>query len=168
MKEETKARFIDAAKGFLDAIESVPADKFNDKPFERSWSAAQAAQHIFLAIQGVPKLFEMRTEADQRDPAKNIVELRNIFTNYDTKLDSPAFILPEDKNYDKEEMVNALREKFDAIKKSIEENDLNGVVADVPFPGMGTMSRYEWIWFTIFHTDRHAKQIREIGRLVTA
>jgi len=167
MKDITHQQFIQSSENFITALELFTQENFNIKPFDKSWSAAQVAEHIFLSVKGLPQLFEMPTTEQPRDYAQHLDTLRKIFLNFDVKLDAPAFIIPSDKDQDKTSLVESLRNSFKEIETAVNTKDLTQVIADVPFPTIGPMSRYEWVWFTIFHLQRHTKQLHEIHRFVT-
>jgi hypothetical protein len=166
MNEETLKAFRETADAFIATLEGYDDNNFNAKPFVQSWSGAQVAQHIYLSVKGLPTLFAMKPDERKRDHTKNIGMLRSTFLNFDSKMEAPKFIIPEDIQYEKTKLISLLRQSFDAIANAINDSDLTEVVPGVEFPGVGALSRYEWAWFSVFHTQRHTRQAEEIYKLV--
>ncbi|MBE7179216.1 MAG: DinB family protein, partial [Mucilaginibacter polytrichastri] len=40
--------------------------------------------------------------------------------------------------------------------------DLSMLCLGFDFPGLGFLTRYEWLYFNIYHTQRHIRQLRNI------
>ena len=76
-------------------------------PFEGSWTAGQVAQHILLSSSSV-EVLRGPVKKTKRAPDEGIENLRSIFLDFDTKLESPEFIMPQNKVYDKEELLRLL------------------------------------------------------------
>jgi hypothetical protein len=168
MKQETSEKFIQTTNDFVNVLESFDEQQFNERPFEKSWSAAQVGDHIFLSVKRLPLLFAGAATGEKRDHAAKIEMLRSVFLNFETKIDAPAFIIPSEEPYDKTELIRSLKESFTAIAEAIQQYDLTEEMAGSEFPRAGFLTRYEWIWFVIFHTERHTRQLREIKKLVVA
>ncbi len=55
--------------------------------------------------------------------------------------------------------IKAIRKKLCLIAA---QKDLNAICLDTEFPTLGFLTRYEWLSFICFHTERHTKQIQNI------
>src|SRR5690606_15667531 len=66
-------------------LSSFEPDEINKVPFEGSWTAAQAAQHLFLSQKDMDKLLLTQTEEVNRPADANAENLKNIFLNFDQK-----------------------------------------------------------------------------------
>jgi len=153
-----------AKDDFLKTLALFAQDNFNTVPFEGSWTAGQVAQHIFKSIDGVPDLIIGGSKPTERDPVQNVPGLRQMFLDFETKMKSPDFILPDDSPKDLQQLAQALKERFNAIIKNSAGADLTLTFTEFEFPGMGEVTRLELLNFISVHTQRHTHQLKEIQK----
>lgn len=147
---------------FLQVLQSIPNDKINTVPFEGSWTAAQDAQHIVLSAGSFVQLLNGPVIDTVRDPEQNVETLRSLFLNFHNKFKSPDFIVPEEKHYDKDELIQTITQiKADYLKAIPALNSTQTCLA-FELPGMGHITRAEAINFTNVHTIRHLHQLKNI------
>lgn len=146
----------------VSVINNIKQEQFNVIPFEGSWTAAQVSEHILKAI-GADFLYG-NTKLTEREPNEKIEELGKLFLNFDIKMQSPAFILPSDTIQDKKNILNDLENSLNNLAKAAETLDLSATCTDFEMPGFGELTRLEWIWFYIFHTQRHTHQLKNIAK----
>lgn len=146
----------------LQTLTGFSKEQFNKIPFEGSWTAGQVAEHLYKSELGFPSLFKTKLTDTERAIDEKMQMIRSTFLNFDTKMKSPDFILPGNDEQDPETMAKL----FDASRKAINEVvntiDLSQTVADIPFPGMGTFTGWEWLCFTTCHSIRHTRQLQNI------
>jgi len=162
---DIKATLIEADQTFADLLQtlsSIEESKINTVPFTGSWTAGQLAQHVILSAGGFVQLLNGPVKDTERDPEANIPRLKEIFLNFNTKLKSPDFIVPEDKDYDKQQLTDTLRDIKTGLHKAIETLDIMKTCTAFELPGSGYISRAEAITFTIVHTQRHVHQLKNI------
>ena len=145
MKTELQADIIGTFKNLNEILSQFSEIEFNTIPAQGGWTAGQTVKHIILACSGFPKLFKGRTEKTTRKPDKNIKELESIFLDFNTKMDSPEFLKPEIKDYNK-------------------NYDVTLTCLDFELPGFEKFTILEWINFALIHTQRHTKQLNDIFR----
>ena len=141
---------------------------FNEKdlntvPFEGSWTAAQVGRHLFKSQNGMDGLLLAPTGPVDRNPEEKAAELKNLFLDFDTKMKSPDFIMPEEKEYDKDELIASLREVKDNMIPAAKQADLTQIAPlpqGHPFEGN---TKLEMLHFVVYHTVRHNHQIEKIG-----
>jgi len=150
----------------LAVVSSFPQEKINTVPFAGSWTAGQVSEHLLKAV-GTDLLYGKTKKAD-RDPAEKIETLEKIFLDFNTKLTSPDFILPSNRVQEKEDLLGKLESLWNRIDKAAGELDLDEICLDFEMPGMGTLTRLEWICFFICHTRRHIFQLTNIHRKLHA
>jgi len=162
MDKNINKEFDETTSELLKTISSFSPDGFNKVPFEGSWTAGQTAEHILKSITGVPDVMMGGTAATERDPAEKEPQIRSIFLDFQTKMKSPDFILPTEEPKEKIELSASLEKTFGKIRDIITNEKLDPTCTDVPFPGMGEFTRYEWVCFAICHTKRHTHQLKNI------
>jgi hypothetical protein len=149
--------------GLLQLLSSISENQINTVPFAGSWTAAQDAQHIILSAGGFVQLLNGPTIDTERNPEQNCASVRAMFSNYDNKMQSPEFILPEDKQYDKQQLINTLQDIKAGFLKAIQTLDITKTCLAFELPGAGHITRAETITFTIVHTQRHVHQLKNIS-----
>lgn len=162
MKNELKQEITATFEQLYKTISLFNQDEINTIPFEGSWTAGQVTRHIIKATSGFHKVCDSNTKKLEEAADKKIPALKEIFLNFSTKYDSPDFIYPETKEYDKIDLLSTLQ-KIEIEMLDIAENyDLSLTCLDFEIPGMGNLTIQELLNFGIFHTQRHIHQLKNI------
>jgi hypothetical protein len=155
----TQARETCAA--LLEVLEQFSSDTFNQAPPQGGWTAGQVAEHLLLSA-GVVETIAGHTETPKRPAGEHVEAIAAIFLDFTVKLPSPDFIVPADKTYDQREMIHRLKTVWTKLKEAIKLLDLSALCLDFEFPTMGHLTRLEWIYFYVFHTQRHLRQFQRL------
>lgn len=161
----TKTKIASEFKETFKELENVMKQFINDYnviPFEDSWTAGQIVEHILLSADGFKNMLTAETVDTKRKVDQFKKQLAEILLNFDTKMQSPDFVLPEMKAYEKDTHLNKLREVMETTVDLIETLDLTKTCTSFPLPGLGNLTRYEGIYFVIYHTKRHTNQLNKI------
>ena len=145
-------------------ISSISEDDFNTVPFDDCWTPAQVTEHIMNAI-GVDLLYG-ETKPTTRRYDDKIAETAKLFLNMDIKMQSPDFIYPSGKQHTRKEMLDITKEKFYRLVQAVKTLDLSLTCAAFEIPGFGEFTRLEFVWFYIFHTQRHIFQLKNIAKVL--
>jgi dihydrofolate reductase len=154
-----------AAASFLELTSSFSQENINKIPFEGSWTAAQVAEHVTRSNIAIAKSLRQPGKKVPRNVEEGVSRLRNIFLNFEKKLQSPQFILPTRNIYDREWIITHL---------GISNRELIGTAANVDYyeaidhPVFGEITKYELLHFVIYHTQRHMHQLTNISMRVAA
>ncbi|AWH85024.1 hypothetical protein HYN59_07745 [Flavobacterium album] len=155
---------LEAALGnTITLLESFTEIELNTVPFEGRWTAGQVGRHIFKVINGMDQLLYTPTERVDRDPEERAAGIRDLFLDFSTKMKSPDFIIPEDKQYDKQELIKSLQEANAKMTKAAKNSDLTQLA---PLPEGNPLvgnSKLEIVHFVTYHTIRHNHQIEKIS-----
>lgn len=158
-----------AGREVLAALAAFNNTDFNKVLFAGSWTGGQVAEHLLKSIEGIPVLLTGNTTATtDRAPDQEVKGIEDIFLDFDTKMQSPEFILPGDGPHDVKAMLQSYRSTIDSIAEKARTLDLSLSCTDFEFPQVGHLTRWEWISFGICHTLRHARQLRNIHQHLTA
>jgi DinB superfamily len=155
----TQAR--DTYTALMDTLEAFTPDNFNQGPVLGGWTAGQVAEHLLLSA-GVVEIIAGRTETAHRPADEKADALAAIFLDFTIKLSSPDFILPAKKTYDQQEMTDRLKTVWTKLKEAIRLLDLKALCLDSEIPTIGTLTRLEWIYFYVIHTQRHLRQLKAL------
>jgi hypothetical protein len=164
MRQEILNELINTEDELLKVLSSFNQDQFNIVPFEGSWTAGQVMQHILLSASSV-KVLRGPVKKSDREPDEHIAKLKSIFLDFGTKFKSPEFIVPEDKHYDLKDLQTSFENITAQLKEIIQTADLSEICLNSP-PVLGELTRLELIRFISFHTQRHAKQLKNIKRIL--
>lgn len=150
----------------LRAVAPFNETQFNKVPAEGGWTAGEVAQHLCLAVSA--DILYDTTQPTERQPGEKIEMTRNLFLNFDIKMQSPDFIMPAKGPYQKVDMQQKLAESWEKIREAAKTLDLTATCTSFGLPNWGTLTRLEWIWFFVFHTQRHTRQLQHIfGKVIS-
>ncbi len=156
-----------AARGVLAIIADFSQEQYNKVPFAGSWTAGQVSEHLLKSIGGIPEMMAGNTRpTPERKGDEHVIAIETIFLDFDVKMKSPDFILPSDGPHDRNELLHGFRTSLDEMAAKARTLDLTATCTDFAFPGVGELTRWEWISFAICHTIRHTRQMKNIHRQV--
>lgn len=131
----------------------------NQVPFEGSWTAGQVTEHVIASVSMLP---DAHTKPCNRFHDEKVLPLRTMFLDFTIKMKSPDFILPTQAKHNKGALLETLGEIKRKHQMSVDVLDMTALCMDFEFPGLGYLTRYEWIWFFLVHTQRHTRQLENI------
>ena len=139
-------------------LAACPPACLNNRTQPGSWSPAEITQHIIKSTAGIP---DGNTQSPARAYDALEETLKSIFLNLEKKYEAPDFVVPENKMYQLEALQEALRHNQSIVEDLIQNKDLSLLCMDAAFPGIGYMTRWEWIRFMLYHTQRHTLQLHK-------
>jgi hypothetical protein len=154
----------DTSSELLQIIQSFDQEQFNTIPFEGSWTAGQTAEHLLKS--NISKLLHGNMEETERQPDEKIQKIKDIFLNFDIKMTAPGFNTPSIENQDKGKILASLTDAYKEAEEAAAALDLSETCLDFELPRLGRLTRLEWIYFMIFHTQRHIHQLKNIHKKV--
>ena len=159
-------KVIKEADETLLALENLLSDfdaqQVNEVPFQGSWTAGQLANHLIMANSGFVDVINGPT-AETNKPADIMVErIKSDFLNFNIKMESPEFIRPEDKVYQQAELLDKLKSIRNQVSTSVAKLDLTKTCTAFELPVYGFLTRLEAVYFVIYHTQRHTRQLKNI------
>ena len=135
-------------------------EQINVTPFTDSWTAAQLATHVTKSNNGMAQALEMQGKPAERKPDERVKELKDTFLNYELKMKSPPFIVPEPGPYNKDAVIEALKKSNAVVKENMEKADPNEII-NLP-AAFGEITKLELFHFVLYHTQRHVHQLKNI------
>jgi hypothetical protein len=146
----------------LQVIAGFTPGQFNTVPFQDSWTAGQVAEHILKFSSGGAEILSSPGTTTFRDPAEKIAPLRDLFLNFNIKMTAPDFIQPSADAKEQGIMSTLLDNSFTPMVALSQTQNLSLTYADFDLPQFGTLTRMEWLYFILFHTQRHIRQMKNI------
>jgi hypothetical protein len=163
-KSTLRAALTKSFDNFIETFSALEADAVNQIPFTGSWTPCQVVVHIIMATDGVP---DGNTSPAHRPYDANLAKIRPWWEDLSQKFKSPEPLQPDDQPRSKNvllEELNRVRGKDLAI---IDKADLTVVCLDFELPGVGYLTRFEWLWFIEMHLRRHQFQLANMLKHVT-
>jgi hypothetical protein len=165
-KEQLISEVDNSTNNLVGAIMNCSEENFNLSPGENQWSQAQVAEHILLLETIVNKALH-KADITERNVDLKVELLKKAMASFERKFTAPDFILPTTSHKTKTELIDALTSQRNILKQIILTTD----VSETPtyrHPQLGDMTRLEWIYFIITHSDRHVQQIKNIDLQLAA
>jgi hypothetical protein len=145
----------------METLEAFTPETFNRMPPLGGWTAGQVCEHLLLSA-GVTEAIAGRTQAPERPADQKVEAIAAVFLDFTTKLQSPDFIIPAPGDYDRHTSIEKLKTVWTKLKEATRLLDLNVLCMDFELPVMGHLTRLEWVWFYVFHTQRHVRQLQRL------
>lgn len=158
MKENTFDEFNKTTLSLLKLLFSLSEEQLNFQPKE-GWSVGQIGEHLFKSYAFVETL-NGKTRKTERPMDQKLEPIKTLFSDTSIKMDAPKAILPSQEKIIKNNLIKGLEVKIEQIKKVIQTKDLALTCIDFAIPEYGEFTRFEWIWFNIYHTQRHIHQLK--------
>lgn len=168
MSKQLVKEIEDTYTKLLETLSLIPGSQIDTIPFEGSWTAGQLAEHLIRAGFSAGDFFRKNVEPSQRPPDAAVEQIKSIFLNFDTKLESADFIAPLQTVHDKDEQLKELERIKNAYIDAAEHLDLSYLCLGFALPGAGHLTRLEWISLNIYHMQRHTRQLQNIYRALQA
>lgn len=152
----------------LKLLSSFDQKQFNTKPGEEKWSAGQVAGHLIKATSGFPRMLNGKTAETERRPDEMVEKIRADFSNFERKMTAPDFIVPEDKIYEREDLLISLKKIKSEINEAVQTADLTKTCLAFELPVYGFLTGLELLAFVNSHIQRHISQLKRIYGKLTA
>ncbi|WP_336518253.1 DinB family protein [Pollutibacter soli] len=158
--------YRNTGEDLINSILETPEDQFNTVPFTDSWTVGEVADHLRKSLE-TWLLFKGKNSTTDRSPDEYCKSLSDLFLNFELKFPTAEFIAPSAGPHDKNEMAAAIKTIFDEASDYADKNDLDLLCMEFEFPGIGNLTRLEWLHFYTVHTQRHIRQIKNILKVVS-
>lgn len=143
------------------------AETLNAVPFEGSWTAGQVAEHIIKSqLHIIAPLSEGPASTADRLYDEEVNTIQEIFRDKESKTKTDKSIAPGPPPHNFKTLLGTLQKQKEQQIEIIKTKKLEELSDTLEFPGIGQLSRYEWIHMMIEHGQRHRRQIDTIyGKL---
>ena len=155
--DKSTARLVAHLAKFNDA-------QFNQKPSDQGWSAAEVTEHLLLIETRINNALGRGVPTD-RAPDKKIELMRDALRDPERKFPAPEFVIPSPTFKVCRKMVELMIMQRGILKEILQTTNLTQTT-EFKHPVLGRLTRLEWIYFNIFHTERHCRQLARIAKEV--
>jgi hypothetical protein len=165
---EILKEYDNVCEQLFESVSSFSEQDFNAVPFAKSWTPGQVCEHVFKSLTGTLKTLSGPSKVSARQPDEKVKAIKDLFLNFDIKMQSPQPILPGDALISQKKILSDLQNITTEIRKAASELDLSEVCTLFELPTFGEFTRYEWVYFAICHTMRHTHQLENISKAIKA
>lgn len=159
---ELSAALNEALEDFIAALAAFEDEEFNKIPFDNSWTPGQVGQHVIISVSGFTDLLTGPDTATERLPDTHVDNLKAAFLNFDTKMQSPDFVIPPAVDYNKQKQLDELERLQEKLNEIISNADMSRTCIGMELPTLGYLTRTEIMHFLVYHTMRHTHQLKKI------
>lgn len=152
--------FTELSEQYTSVLKKLSEEELNQIPFLNSWSAAQVVNHITKANNH--HFLFAKGRKPERFVDERVLEFKEILLNYELKMESPDFILPDTKYYSKEESIEGIQNAFKQLVIHLNSNELS-LLVETNSP-LGSITKWEIANFIVFHSQRHLHQLKQISK----
>lgn len=143
------------------AVQQFDSAQYNMVPFEGSWTPGQIVQHLTLANGGFAEMLYGPTADANRSADQHVAVLKEMFLNFDSKMQAPDFVRPEIRDYEKAPHLAKTEQIKETLDKAMVDLDLNQACISFELPVFGHLTRLEAATFVLVHTLRHTNQLNK-------
>jgi hypothetical protein len=165
MKETILNEFEKTSNELFQVISTATEKELNEIPFKESWTSAQVAEHL-LKSYGIVEILKAPQAKTDRVPDENIEQLKGFFLNFTLKAKAATAILPSENLINKENLLSSLKKRIIEIKEVIQTKDLTETCETVALPVFGALTKLEWLYLILYHTQRHIHQVKNIFQIL--
>lgn len=162
MKTQALSDLQKASADLQNLVSAFKPGQFNIVPFEGSWTAGQVAEHILKSYRGVLEVISDEAGPTDRKPDEKIGAIKDLFLDFDIKMSSPDFVLPSAPPHNQQSLLQESKDLTAQMATAIISQDLSSTYNAFELPGFGKFTRLEWIYFLVYHLQRHNRQLNNI------
>lgn len=131
-------------------------------PEEGKWCVQQILEHLYLTETAVYELCSVEGRDTDRSPFEKIISIRNHFGDHSKHYSSLEMLSPCDTTKSVTDLLGNIKEIRSRLIEEGNSRSWSEEYTAFKHPLVGSMTRYEWVYFNIYHLDRHTHQIRSI------
>jgi uncharacterized damage-inducible protein DinB len=132
------------------------------------WSILECAEHIHLVNSGIAKLLQKPgPETNENMVSELFGESKMnhlLVTKRAAKQVAPESVTPKGIFKTAEEATKAIHKDIHVILHLLNTKDFSQETFIIHHPRLGNMTKTDWLYFLIAHTERHFFQIEEMKR----
>ncbi len=151
----------------LDAIATLDTDFINRKPNSGVWSLAQVVDHLTRTDAVMTRVVRGNSEPCERDPLEKVEQMRTRFGDIESKLSAFGMLIPGNEAMELDEVMHKFSQARANFRDAVASAELDAICTRLAHPLFGQLTRAEWGWFTIIHTERHLVQFGRIQSMLS-
>lgn len=155
-----------ATERLAEAIGDFPVNEFNKSASIGTWSAGDIAEHLYIVESFIGRIMTGAVRPSDRDPMQKAQLLGTTFKDFERKFTAGKEIYPTEVPKNRDEITQKLVNNRTTLVNTIKTHDLTESCLDFIHPKFGELTRAEWIYFIIYHGDRHLQQLENVRKFI--
>jgi len=151
-----------STQSLLEQLSRFNTENFNYKPSDTEWSAAQVAEHLLILETLANKIMRGESIATNRPADSKTIMIKLAMEDINTKRPAPEMVQPSHNFKDAEQIKNQFIKQRELLKQVIDTTDITEACINGKHPALGTLTKLEWIYFIVHHTQRHLHQMMRL------
>jgi hypothetical protein len=143
-------------------IATCSNEVFNRRPASRGWTIGEIMEHLWLIESMLNKQFGGTSNSTEREADKKVAIIKTVFEETTNKYESPSFFIPSNTVKDKTSWLEKIQIERKLLYSLAGTLDLTETLLAFKHPHLGALTRYEWVYFIILHSNRHLLQIKNV------
>lgn len=153
---------LDAStKDIVETLLHFNAETFVDKPSGEEWSAAEIAEHLLMLEVSANRVLGGDAIPTNRPPDEKIAMIKWGMED-ETKRQAPDRVKPGGVYTNPQQLIEKLKQQRDQLREAVTAADITEACTSSKHPVMGTLTKWEWVYFIIYHMQRHARQLKRL------
>lgn len=133
------------------------------------WSILECAEHIHLVNSGIARILQKPAPETNENMVSELFgegKMNHLLvTKREVKQVAPESVAPKGIFKTAEEAKKAIHKDIHVILHLLNTKDFSQETFIIHHPRLGNMTKTDWLYFLIAHTERHLYQIQEIKSL---
>lgn len=154
--------FSQTINELMDLLTSFSTEQFNQVPYPGSWTAGQVGEHLFKTYQ-IVKLLQRDNEPLERAADEKVDLIRSVMADIETRRQAPDSVVPSTDALEQGRLLGSLQKRIEEFKEIIVSKNLQEACPNFSIPQFGEFSKLEWVYFNLYHTQRHIQQLKKIA-----
>jgi len=139
----------------LKFFSSFDSEDFNKSAIDGSWTLGEIAEHLLRLDIAVNRILQGPGRATDRSADEKSAHIKHVLLDLERKLQSPREIQPTDTIKDPFSIIAKIRAERHSMIELSQIKDLSEICTSFSHHVFGEMTRLEWIYFSIYHAERH-------------
>ncbi len=148
-----------STRDLMQVLGGFSPEQFNRKLANGTWTKGQVAEHLLLIDIGVNRVLKGAIKTVKRPADEKIPFIQEAFSDLTKKLSSPEGMIPSDTIKDRHALTEKINLQRQQLVWTVKTSDLTALCLSFSHPYFGELTRLEWIYFDIYHGDRHIAQL---------
>ncbi len=126
------------------------------------WSAGQVTEHILLTDIAVFRVLQGELSFAGRKSDEKLPLIQAALVDRSRKLEATSAATPSDLLKDPFSLQEKIMRERNSIIQFLNTIEEDSLCVSRPHRFLGDLTITEWVWFLVYHTDRHIEQIKQI------
>lgn len=167
-KEDLIEELHQSTHKLLGHLSTFTETEFNFHPAPGKWSAADIAEHLLIIETRIQGALRGLLSPTERAPEDKLALFKPALQDRSQTIQAPDAVMPTGAIKDKKKILDALEEQRNKLTLALQTTDLDLTCMDFSHPRLGKLTVVEWVWFNIYHAQRHIHQLEELKRSIGA